>query len=62
MLSTMTLYYLSLFIGEGVKKMTISLSDLEENYLMEKDGEFTLFPKAAGQVRMIDIYDMILTV
>jgi hypothetical protein len=47
---------LSLFAGEGVKKMTISLSDLEDNYLMEKDGEFTLFPKVAGQVRMIDIF------
>ena len=36
--------------GEGVKRMSISVSDLEDNYLMEKDGEFTLYPKAAGQV------------
>ena len=38
--------------GEKVQKLSITPEDLEENYLIDKDGEICLVPKAAGQVSM----------
>lgn len=36
--------------GESVQKLTITTKDLEENYLVDQDGEISLVPKNAGQV------------
>ena len=36
--------------GERVVKMSITLQDLEENYLVDRDGVLSLIPKKAGQV------------
>ena len=36
--------------GESVQKISITEQDLEENYLVDKDGVVTLVPKIAGQV------------
>ena len=35
--------------GEIVQKMSITASDLESNYLVDKDGVLTLVPKSSGQ-------------
>ena len=35
--------------GETVQKMTITLEDLENNYVIEKDGMISLHPKIGGQ-------------
>ena len=40
--------------GETVQKLSISAADLEDNYLVDKDGILTIVPKMAGQV--IQIY------
>lgn len=39
--------------GERVVKMEITAKDLEENYLVDRDGVLTLVPKMAGQVRLL---------
>jgi alpha-galactosidase len=36
--------------GEKVTKITINEQELEENYLIDKDGVLTLVPKMFGQV------------
>jgi len=36
--------------GESVQKISVTEQDLEENYLVDKDGVVTLVPKIAGQV------------
>lgn len=45
--------------GEVVKKLTLKPSDIENNYLIDRDGELELFPKIAGQppsdARIIDM-------
>lgn len=38
--------------GEKVREMSLSLSELRENYLVEKDGVLTLVPKSLNQVRL----------
>eukprot|EP01038_Epipyxis_sp_PR26KG_P013349 gene13349-17905_t len=35
--------------GETVQRVTLSTTDLENNYIVEKDGVITLVPKIAGQ-------------
>lgn len=37
--------------GETVQKLTMSLKELEENYLVDKDGVLSIIPKSSGQVR-----------
>jgi DNL zinc finger len=36
--------------GENIQKLSITAKDLEDNYLIDKDGILTLVPKVAGQV------------
>ena len=36
-------------IGETVQKLTITPDDMENNYVVDKDGVLTLIPKTAGQ-------------
>lgn len=36
--------------GERVQRMSITEQDLEDNFLVEQDGEILLIPKAGGQV------------
>ncbi len=36
--------------GESVQKLTITSQELEENYLVDKDGKLSLVPKIAGEV------------
>jgi len=36
--------------GESVQRISINEKDLEENYLVDKDGVLSLVPKIAGQV------------
>lgn len=43
--------YLEERLGESVQRMTISEADLENYYLLDKDGVLSLYPKAAGQVK-----------
>ena len=43
--------YLAKERGEKVQKLTISAKDLEDNYLVDQDGELKLVPKIGGQVR-----------
>lgn len=35
--------------GENIQKLTITAKDLEDNYLVDKDGVITLVPKIGGQ-------------
>jgi DNL zinc finger len=39
--------------GETIQRLSITAKDLEDNYLIDKDGILTLVPKVAGQVCMI---------
>ena len=39
--------------GETVQKLTISQQELDDNYLVDKDGALQLMPKMAGQVSML---------
>ena len=41
--------------GERVQKLSVSLQELEDNYLVDKDGEVIMIPKATGQVNMLYI-------
>lgn len=41
--------------GESVQKITISPEDLENNYLIDKDGVINLVPKISGQVSVDSI-------
>eukprot|EP01039_Chlorochromonas_danica_P001020 gene1020-1106_t len=36
--------------GEKVQRMTLSAEELEDNYLVDRDGQLSLVPKMAGQV------------
>lgn len=36
--------------GETVQRLSVSLQELEDNYLVDKDGILSMVPKAAGQV------------
>ena len=36
--------------GEAVQRLSVSLEELENNYLVDKDGVLSIVPKAAGQV------------
>jgi hypothetical protein len=36
--------------GENIQKMSITPQDLENNYLVDKDGVISLVPKIGGQV------------
>ena len=36
--------------GESVQRISITEQDLEDNYLIDKDGVVNLVPKIAGQV------------
>jgi len=42
--------------GESVQKMTINSDDLEDNYLVDIDGEISLFPKIGGQVKNMILF------
>ena len=37
--------------GEVIQRLSISTKELEDNYLIDKDGVITLVPKIGGQVR-----------
>jgi hypothetical protein len=37
--------------GEAVQKLSVSLQELEDNYLVDKDGVLTMVPKSIEQVR-----------
>lgn len=39
--------------GENIQKLSITEKDLEDNYLIDKDGVITLVPKIAGQVFLV---------
>lgn len=36
--------------GEVIQRLSISTKELEDNYLIDKDGVITLVPKIGGQV------------
>lgn len=36
--------------GEVIQRLSISTKELEDNYLIDKDGVITLVPKISGQV------------
>ena len=36
--------------GEVIQRLSISSKELEDNYLIDKDGVITLVPKVGGQV------------
>ena len=36
--------------GETVQRLSVSLQELDDNYLIDKDGVLSMIPKAAGQV------------
>lgn len=38
--------------GETVQKLSVTLQELEDNYLVDKDGVLSMVPKAAGQVSL----------
>jgi len=48
--------------GETVQRLSVSLDELEDNYLIDKDGELSVVPKAAGQpdtgVNVIDLVNI----
>jgi len=35
--------------GEKVQKLSVTLDELDKNYLVDKDGVLTMVPKEAGQ-------------
>lgn len=39
--------------GETVQKLSMTLQELEDNYLVDKDGVLSMVPKAAGQVQWV---------
>ncbi len=41
--------------GENVQKLTLSIEDLRDNDLVDKDGEISLVPKAKREVLSVDI-------
>jgi len=45
--------------GENIQKMSITPQDLENNYLVDKDGVISLVPKVGGQVLILNHYILI---
>lgn len=39
--------------GEVIQRLSISTKELEDNYLIDKDGVITLVPKIGGQVCLL---------
>ncbi len=45
--------------GERVQKVSYKAEELVDNYIIERDGVISLFPKAAGQVSPLFLFAII---